>query len=95
VSDERRETQEPPSEEEGPLTVRDDELPDDLQPGDDNPLAQPAGDDVPDDLLQQEAAHVGSGGDSEDAASGADDASGTSSGTASSESQSSDDDTSG
>jgi len=87
VSDERSETQAPSSEEDGPLTVRDDQLPDDLQPGQDYPRAQPAGDDVPDDLLLQAAAHGGSGGDSEDVASGADDASGTSSDTASSESQ--------
>ncbi len=87
VSEEPRETQDPSPEDDGPLTVRDDQLPDDLQPGEDNPLAQTAGDDVPDDLLQQEAEHAGSDGDSEDAASGGDDASGTSSGTASSGSQ--------
>lgn len=87
MSEEPRETQDPSSGDDGPLTVRDDQLPDDLQPGEDNPLAEPAGDDVPDDLLQQDAAHAGSDGDSEDAASGGDDASGTSSGTASSESQ--------
>ena len=87
VSEEPRETRAPSSEDDGPLTVRDDQLPEDLQPREDNPLAQAAGDDVPDDLLQQEAAHAGSDGDSEDATSGGDDASGTSSGTASSESQ--------
>jgi hypothetical protein len=39
----------------GPLTVPDEELPEDLRPGDDNPLAQPADDDVPDDLLKETA----------------------------------------
>ena len=76
------------SDDDGPLTVRDDQLPDDLQPSDDNPLAQPVDDDVPDDLLQQEAAHRGSGTDSEDAATGVDDTSGSSSSTASSEARS-------
>jgi hypothetical protein len=83
VSEEPRETQDPSSEDEGSLTVRDDQLPEDLQPGEDNPLAQPAGDDVPDDLLQQEAPHAGSDEGSEDAVTGGDDASGTSSGTSS------------
>ena len=73
------------SDEDGPLTVRDDQLPDDLQPSEDNPLAQPAEDDVPDDLLLQEAAHAGSGAVSEDAGTGVDDASDSSSSTASSE----------
>ena len=36
----------------GPLTVPDEALPEDLRPSDDNPLAEPAGDDVPDDLLE-------------------------------------------
>ena len=85
MSQEPNETQVAPSDEDGPLTVRDDQLPDDLQPSEDNPLARPADDDVPDDLLQQEAAHARSGRDSEDAATGDDDASGTSSSTASSE----------
>ena len=31
-------------ERDGPLTVPDEELPEDLRPGEDNPLAQPAGD---------------------------------------------------
>jgi hypothetical protein len=75
------------SSDEGPLTVGDDQLPEDLQPSEDNPLAQPADADVPDDLLRQEATHGGSGADPEDAASGADDASGTSSATASSGSE--------
>jgi hypothetical protein len=86
VSQEPSETEGGSSDEDGPLTVRDDQLPDDLQPGEDNPLAQPAEDDVPDDLLKQEAAaHAGSGEHSEDAGTGVDDASGSSSSTASSE----------
>ena len=36
----------------GPLSVPDEELPEDLRPSDDNPLAQPAGDDVPDDVVR-------------------------------------------
>ena len=90
MSQETSEPQDGPSDEDGPLTVRDDQLPDDLQPSDDNPLARPADDDVPDDLLQQEAAHGGSGTDSEDAATGVDDTSGSSSPTASSEARSAD-----
>jgi len=50
------------AEQDGPLTVSDDELPDDVKPSEDNPLAQPAGDDVPDDVLKDTAG--GSGGDS-------------------------------
>ena len=80
------------SDEDGPLTVRDDQLPEDLQPSEDNPLAQPADDDVPDDLLQQEAAHADSGTDSGDAVRGVDDTSGASSSTASSEARSEDSD---
>lgn len=37
---------------EGPLSVPDEALPEDLRPGEDNPLAEPSGDDVPDDLLK-------------------------------------------
>jgi hypothetical protein len=36
----------------GPMSVPDEDLPDDVRPGDDNPLAQPAGDEVPDDILK-------------------------------------------
>jgi hypothetical protein len=77
--------------EDGPLTVGDDQLPEELRPSEDNPLAQPADDDVPDDLLAQHAAaETGSGENSEDATStGGDDVSDTSSATASSEAQSS------
>jgi hypothetical protein len=73
----------------GPMSVGDDQLPEDLRPSDDNPLAQPAEDDAPDDLLMQDARHAGSGGDSEGATSSGDgDASDTSSSTASSETES-------
>ena len=92
MSQEPSQTQDVPSEDDGPLTVRDDQLPDDLQPSDDNPLAQPAGHDAPDDLLRQEAERASSGGGSEDAVSGGDDdASGTSSSAASSETANPDD----
>jgi hypothetical protein len=40
------------SEEDGPLSVSDDQLPEDLRADDDHPLAQPAGDDVPADILK-------------------------------------------
>ena len=70
------------TERDGPLSVSDDELPEDLQPCDDNPLAQPAGDDVPVDVLKDTAG--GSGGDSEDAAQGGGDAAHASAGEASS-----------
>lgn len=39
----------------GPLNVPDEDLPEDLRPTEENPLAQPAGDDVPEDLLQDTA----------------------------------------
>ena len=73
--------------EDGPLSITDDELPEDLRPSEDNPLAQPADDDVPEDLLHR-TPRSGSGGDSEDADKGGGDASGASSGEASSEAQS-------
>jgi hypothetical protein len=72
----------------GPLSVPDEQLPDDLRPAEDNPLAQPAGDDVPDDILKDTAGDRsgdGSSGGSEDASQGGDDASDVSSGSASSE----------
>jgi hypothetical protein len=72
---------------EGPLSVPDDDLPEDLRPSEENPLAQPAGDDVPEDVLKDTAG--GSGGDSEDDAEpGGDDAPDASSGAASSEAES-------
>ena len=72
-------------ERDGALDVPDDELPEDLQPSDDNPLAQPADDDVPDDALTEGAGRAGSGGGSEDASRRRDDGSETSSREASSE----------
>jgi hypothetical protein len=59
--------------EDGPLTVPDEDLPEDLQPSEDNPLAVPADDDVPDDILTQGAGHDDSGESPEDdSASGTD-----------------------
>lgn len=52
----------------GPLSVPDEDLPEDLRPSEDNPLAQPAGDDVPDDVVRDPTG-VGSRGEP-----GADDA---------------------
>jgi hypothetical protein len=55
------------SDQDGALGIDDDQLPEDLRPSDDNPLAQPADDDVPDDLLAQGAGHPDSGSGSEGA----------------------------
>ncbi|HEX3931272.1 MAG TPA: hypothetical protein VHW64_11225 [Nocardioides sp.] len=55
----------------GPMSVPDDELPEDVRPGEDNPLAEPVGDDVPDDVVadveprSSEDTHA-EGGDGED-----------------------------
>ena len=57
---------------EGPLSVTDDQLPEDLRPSEDNPLAEPADDDVPDDVLKDTAG--GSDGGSGAAEMGGDDA---------------------
>ena len=57
------------------VSVGDDQLPEDLRPSEDNPLAQPAGDDVPDDVLTQDVGPQGSGGGSEDATTGGGDGS--------------------
>jgi hypothetical protein len=89
VSQEPGQNHDQSSDDDGPMTVRDDQLPGDLQPSEDNPLARPADDDAPDDLLKQEAARANSGRGSEDAATGDDDASGTSSSAASPETGSS------
>jgi hypothetical protein len=51
VSEQSRE----PEASEAGRSVSDDELPEDLQPHEDNPLAQPAGDDVPDDVIRETA----------------------------------------
>jgi hypothetical protein len=56
-----------PDGDEAPPSVPDEDLPEDLQPADDNPLAQPADDDVPDDILTQGVGHGDSGGSPEDA----------------------------
>jgi hypothetical protein len=66
----------------GPLNVPDEDLPEDLQPTEENPLARPAGDDVPEDVLKDTAGHSSRG--SEDAEKGGDDDA-SSSGPASSE----------
>lgn len=71
------------TENDGPMSVSDDELPEDLRPSEDNPLAQPVDDDVPEDVLKDTAG--GSDGDSEDAEKGGDGAPRASSGEASSE----------
>lgn len=55
----------------GPLDVPDEDLPEDLRPTEENPLAQPAGDDVPEDLLKDTAGT--SSRSSEDAQKGEDD----------------------
>jgi hypothetical protein len=52
----------------GQMSVPDEDLPEDLQSAEDNPLAQPAGDDVPDDVLTQDrTGHDGSSGGPEGA----------------------------
>jgi len=78
------------AEQDGPLSVPDEDLPEDLQPGGDNPLAKPADDDVPDDVLVEDADRQGLGEDSEDASVGGDAAPEASSAEASSESGSDD-----
>jgi hypothetical protein len=73
------------AEQDGPVSVPDDDLPEDLQPSEDNPLAQPADDDVPEDVLKDTS---DSGGGAEDADPGGGDAPAASSDEASSEAQS-------
>ena len=68
------------------MSITDEELPEDLRPSEDNPLAQPTDDDVPEDVLKDTSG--GPGGDSEDAGKGGGDAPGASSGEASSGAQS-------
>jgi hypothetical protein len=62
------------SEEDGPLSVSDDQLPEDLRADDDHPLAQPAGDDVPADILKDtsEKRPLEEGDDSGDTGSASD-----------------------
>jgi hypothetical protein len=61
------------TEQDGPLSVPDDDLPEDLQPSEENPLALPADDDVPDAVLEDTAGGSG-GGSEDDAEPGGDDA---------------------
>lgn len=55
----------------GPMSVADQDLPDDVRPEPDNPLAEPAPDDVPDDVIadteprSSQSAEDGDGGDGE------------------------------
>jgi hypothetical protein len=94
VSQQSSEPQESPEQGDG-LSVPDDQLPEDLQPTEDNPLAQPADDDVADDAVIEGFGPAGSNGGSEGAsASGNDDESDTSSSGAPSEADPEDDDTS-
>jgi hypothetical protein len=75
VTDQSSEREPDSTEQDGPTSVPDDQLPEDLRPGDDNPLAEPAGDDVPDDVLKdthEESRGRGSNGGSEDAPKGGD-----------------------
>jgi hypothetical protein len=69
-----------PKDEGGPSSVGDDQLPEDLRPADDNPLARAAGDDVPDDVIARGAEGSDSDSDSEGASKsgGGDDASASS-----------------
>jgi hypothetical protein len=61
------------ADDDGPMSVPDKDLPEDLQPDESHPLAQPAGDDVPDDVLTQDAGHDDSSGGPEDASAPGDD----------------------
>jgi hypothetical protein len=82
------------STDDGPLSVSEEQLPEDLRSSEDNPLAQPAGDDVPDDILKDTArdgASNSSSGGSEDAAQGGGGAADASSGAASSDSDDAED----
>jgi hypothetical protein len=68
VSQESSEQNAQPSEHDGTMGVDDHQLPEDLRPSDENPLAKPVDDDVPDDLLTQDGGSESSGEGSEDAA---------------------------
>jgi hypothetical protein len=84
VSQEPSEQEETSPDEGGVVSIPDDQLPEDLQPTEDNPLAQPVDEDVP--VVSEGFGPAGSGGTSEDASeSGNGDASDTSSSGASSE----------
>jgi hypothetical protein len=55
MSQEQHDTGASPDEDESaPLGVSDEELPEDLQPSDDNPLAQPPDEDAPDDASEED-----------------------------------------
>jgi hypothetical protein len=87
VSQQSSEQQGESPDEGGTVSIPDDALPEDLQPREDNPLAQQADGDVPDDAVTGGYGPAGSGGASGDASpSGNDGASDTSSSEASSES---------
>jgi hypothetical protein len=66
VSQESSEQGEASTEQGDDLGIADDQLPEDLQPTEDNPLARSADDEVPDDILTEGVANPDSGGDSED-----------------------------
>jgi hypothetical protein len=53
VSKESPEQQDPSSDEGGTVSIPDDRLPEDVQPTEDNPLAETADDDVPDDIVSE------------------------------------------
>jgi hypothetical protein len=93
VSRQSSEQEESP-EQGGTVSVPDDQLPDDLQPTDDNPLAQPADDDVANDAVIEGFGPAGSDGGSEGASRSNDDESDTSSSEAPSDAGSPDEDSS-
>lgn len=69
-SSERDDQRDQRDETDGPMSVPDEDLPEDLRPAEDNPLAQPADDDVPEDVLKDTAG--GAGGQPADSDSSAD-----------------------
>jgi hypothetical protein len=60
MSEQSSESAESSASSEHPHDVTDEELPEDLRPSEDNPLAEPAGDDVPDDILKETHEESGS-----------------------------------
>lgn len=50
----------------GPMSVPDDQLPDDVRPSEDNPLAEPVDDEVPDDVIADTEPRSGDGDDETD-----------------------------
>jgi hypothetical protein len=73
VSQEPSEQQGPSPDEGGTVSIPDEQLPEDLQPTEDNPLARTPDDDVPDDVVTTGFGPAGSGGTSQDANASADD----------------------